>query len=60
MPSPVFTDRQRQLTLDFDPGLLVHRTARDQALGQVAELLQQLPAMLAAAGVGAPVKGRGR
>ncbi len=129
MPSPAITDRPRQLTLDFDPGLLVHRTvrdlvaagvyrrglktiaadldlspgnlsvalsddphrkfsvddleryiqatgdkspihylvakylgdeaaARDQALGQVAELLQQLPAMLAAAGVAAPTKGR--
>lgn len=129
MSSPVFTDRQRQLTLDFDPGLLVHRTvrdlvaagvyrrglktvaadldlspgnlsvalsddphrkfsvddleryiqatgdkspihylvakylgdeaaARDQALGQVTELLQQLPAMLAAAGVGTAPKGR--
>lgn len=33
-------------------------TARDQALGQVAELLQQLPAMLAAAGLQQGGKGR--
>lgn len=34
--------------------------ARDQALGQVADLLQNLPAMLAAAGLPASLKGRGR
>lgn len=32
--------------------------ARDQALGQVAELLQNLPAMLAAAGLPTAAKGR--
>lgn len=35
--------------------------ARDQALGQVAEMLQSLPGMLAAAGLQPPqAKGRGR
>lgn len=33
-------------------------SARDQALGQVAELLQQLPSMLAAAGLNDGRKGR--
>lgn len=32
--------------------------ARDQALGQVAEMLQSLPAVLAAAGLSATTKGR--
>lgn len=34
--------------------------ARDHALGQVAQLLENLPQMLAAAGINAQPKGRGR
>lgn len=59
-------ERYMQATGDFSPIdylVLKYRgdaaAARDQALGQVAELLQSLPALLANAGINAPA-GRSR